>query len=78
MACTPASRHADLTALSKLPPTSLAVSLTPQSGRAGGFASARVSVRNAGAAIAFQVRLKLVHPGTGEEILPVFWDYNYF
>lgn len=65
---TPTSRHADLTALAKLPPTTLDVS------SAGG----RVTVKNTGAALAFQVRLKAVDPQTGEEILPVFWEDNYF
>jgi exo-1,4-beta-D-glucosaminidase len=65
---TPTSRHADLTALAKLPPTTLDVSA------AGG----RVTVKNTGAALAFQVRLKAVDPRTGEEILPVFWEDNYF
>jgi exo-1,4-beta-D-glucosaminidase len=65
---TPTSRHADLTALAKLPPTTLQVS------SAGG----RVTVKNTGKALAFQVRLKAVDPQSGEEILPVFWDDNYF
>jgi hypothetical protein len=38
----------------------------------------RVTVANTGRALAFQVRLKLVDPATGDEILPAFWDDNYF
>jgi Exo-beta-D-glucosaminidase Ig-fold domain len=37
-----------------------------------------VAVSNRGRALAFQVRLKLVDPADGKEILPVYWDDNYF
>jgi len=37
-----------------------------------------VTVKNNGPALAFQVRLKLIDPATGDEVLPVFWDDNYF
>ena len=69
---TPTTTHADLTALTSLPPTTVAVKPTFGSGEA------RVSVRNEGRALAFQVRLKLVDPTDGKEILPVYWDDNYF
>src|SRR5205814_1272059 len=39
---------------------------------------ARVSVANTGRALAFQVHLELIDPRDGREILPVFWDDNYF
>jgi exo-1,4-beta-D-glucosaminidase len=65
---TPTSRHADLTALAKLPPTTLQA--THDAGK--------VTVTNTGKALAFQVRLKLIDPATGDEALPVFWDDNYF
>jgi exo-1,4-beta-D-glucosaminidase len=35
-------------------------------------------VKNTGTALAFQVRVKLIDPATGDEVLPVFWDDNYF
>ncbi len=37
-----------------------------------------VTVRNDGTGVAFLVRLRLVKEKGGEEILPVFWDDNYF
>ena len=37
-----------------------------------------VTVENTGKALAFQVRLKMVDPASGEERLPVFWEDNYF
>ena len=72
---TPTSSHADLTALAKLPPTTLAVSARPAPGPE---AASLVTVENTGKALAFQVRLKMVDPKSGEERLPVFWDDNYF
>jgi exo-1,4-beta-D-glucosaminidase len=71
---TPTSRHADLTALARLPTTTLAV--TPVFEGAGKDASARVTVENTGGALAFQVHLKLLQ--SGKEVLPVFWEDNYF
>jgi exo-1,4-beta-D-glucosaminidase len=71
---TPTSRHADLTALASLPRTTLHV--TPTFENSG--TSARILITNGGKALAFQVRLKLVDPASREEILPVFWEDNYF
>jgi exo-1,4-beta-D-glucosaminidase len=77
---TPTKRHADLTALSRLPATTLAVSSTPESseGARSDFGSMRVIVANTGRALAFQVRLEAVDAETGAELLPAFWDDNYF
>jgi exo-1,4-beta-D-glucosaminidase len=63
---TPTTQHGDLTALATLPKTTLEI----------GAADGRVVVRNAGRALAFMVRLKLVD-AAGTEILPVFWQDNY-
>jgi exo-1,4-beta-D-glucosaminidase len=73
---TPVKSHADLTALAALPETSLQVSKRFEDSEAEGVAV--VSLENVGQALAFQVRLKLVEPAGGEEILPVFWEDNYF
>ena len=37
-----------------------------------------MSVENAGRALAFQVRVKLIEGAGGREILPVYWEDNYF
>jgi exo-1,4-beta-D-glucosaminidase len=71
---TPTTAHADLTALSRLSPTQLVVTARP----AAGDGTTIVSVRNAGNALAFQVHLKLTDATSGEELLPVFWEDNYF
>ena len=73
---TPTSRHADLTALASLPKTTVTASPRFESGGTEGRAV--IAVKNTGPALAFQVRLKLVDAATGDEILPVFWDDNYF
>jgi exo-1,4-beta-D-glucosaminidase len=73
---TPTTRHADMTALAALPPTKLTI--TPRFEGHGSAGTARVSVTNSGNALAFQVRLKAVDPRDGRELLPVFWEDNYF
>lgn len=73
---TPVKSHADLTALAELPTTTLRVSKRFEDTEAEGVAF--VGVENTGSALAFQVRLKVLDPASGEEILPVFWDDNYF
>ena len=40
--------------------------------------SARVLVENSGPSVAFLVRLRLLKGKDGQEILPVFWEDNYF
>jgi exo-1,4-beta-D-glucosaminidase len=73
---TPTRVHADLRALASLPATTLAVTAGVEP--AGPEGKARVTVRNTGGALAFQVRLKLKATAEGDEILPVYWDDNYF
>jgi exo-1,4-beta-D-glucosaminidase len=73
---TPTRSHADLKALAGLPATRLSVSSRPDPAAPG--SAARVSVENVGKALAFQVRVKLTSGPGGAEILPVFWDDNYF
>jgi len=72
---TPVTSHADLTALDRLPPTRLALSVRREPSTADGRAAV-VRVRNEGRALAFQVRLKLMRGG--DEVLPVIWEDNYF
>jgi exo-1,4-beta-D-glucosaminidase len=72
---TPTKRHADLTALAKLPATTLTVSARSADGPE---AASIVTIENTGKALAFQVRLKMIDGRSGEEQLPVFWEDNYF
>ncbi|HUG53593.1 MAG TPA: glycosyl hydrolase family 2 [Vicinamibacteria bacterium] len=73
---TPVRRHADLRLLERLPETVLRVSagFDPP----GAETTGAVRIENAGGGLAFQVRLKLTQGEGGEEVLPVFWEDNYF
>src|SRR5581483_11490838 len=72
---TPTTRHANLRALEGLAETRLALTTTFDRGDEG---VARVTIANTGRALAFQIRLRLIDPDTRNEILPVFWEDNYF
>ncbi len=73
---TPTKRHGDLKALSSLPATTLALaSRVVEQGTEG---AASIELRNEGKTLAFQVRVKVVDKATGEEVLPVYFDDNYF
>jgi exo-1,4-beta-D-glucosaminidase len=72
---TPTKSHTDLTALTTLPQTQLSISVRADAANDG---MAVVRIRNAGTSLAFQTRLKLVDAASSEELLPVFWDDNYF
>jgi exo-1,4-beta-D-glucosaminidase len=72
---TPTLRHGDLTALSSLPQTHVSAQITLDTTDAqerGG----RVTLRNSGSAIAFQIHLTAVD-ASGAEILPIYWQDNY-
>ena len=73
---TPTSRHADLTALAHLPATT--VTVTTAFEQAAAESVVRATVENTGRALAFQVHLKLVDPASGKDIVPAFWEDNYF
>ncbi len=68
---TPTKTYADFTALNQLPPVKLNVSFESKPG------ATTVTVMNPGRTLAFGVHLKLANP-SGEEILPVLWEDNYF
>jgi exo-1,4-beta-D-glucosaminidase len=73
---TPVTQHADLTGLARLPATRLRLSASH--GPGGAERTTKVTVENTGGALAFQVRLRLTDGPGGEELLPVFWEDNYF
>ena len=64
---TPVRQHADLTALARLPSTTLAVDRLDDAGTPG---SVRVRVSNTGTALAFQVRVKLTEGPEGHDTTP--------
>jgi exo-1,4-beta-D-glucosaminidase len=73
---TPTKQFADFTALSSLPPVKLKV--MSKSARSGDDYSTHVTIENPGKSLAFFVHLKVNDDRTGEEILPVIWQDNYF
>ena len=73
---TPTKQFADFTALNTLPAVDLKISAT--SGHNGDEEVTRVTVENPGKALAFFVHLKVNQSKSGEEILPVIWQDNYF
>ena len=74
-AFTPIARFEDLSALNALPRVRLEATATAAG--APGEASLRVTVRNPGSGLAFQVHLGICDARSGEELLPVFWEDNY-
>jgi len=73
---TPTKQFADLTALNTLPAVDLNISA--KSRRKGKDEVTTVTVENPGKALAFFVHLKVNENKSGEEMLPVIWEDNYF
>src|SRR5579884_3771284 len=74
-AFTPIATFEDLTALNTLPPARLEVSALSADDL--DHDSVRVTLRNPGKELAFQIRVAVRRAGSEEEILPVLWDDNY-
>ncbi|WEK34095.1 MAG: discoidin domain-containing protein [Candidatus Pseudobacter hemicellulosilyticus] len=70
------NKSADYTALNKLPKASLQTSSQLRKEKDKSIIEATVS--NSNKSIAFAVRVRAVNAATGEQILPVFQDDNYF
>jgi exo-1,4-beta-D-glucosaminidase len=73
---TPQAEFGDLTGLNGLPQVKLEVSAASQAIAASG--STRVILRNPTEGLAFMVHLKLTRGKGGEEVVPIFWEDNYF
>jgi exo-1,4-beta-D-glucosaminidase len=73
---TPQSEFADFSALQDLPKVSLKTFYSVSD--AGKDDAAHVTVENPGPGVALAVRLRLLKAKDADEILPVFWDDNYF
>jgi exo-1,4-beta-D-glucosaminidase len=73
---TPTLSYADFTALAKLPRVRLKIDSKTE--RRGQDSVTRVTVENPSRSLAFFIRLKVNQGAGGEEILPVFWQDNYF
>jgi exo-1,4-beta-D-glucosaminidase len=73
---TPVTGHGDFTALKALPAAD--VEMTSRLERERDRQVVRVHVKNVGKSLAFMVRLRLVNDRTHDDILPIFWDDNFF
>ncbi len=73
---TPLSAYSDFTELQELPNATVRASATW--GEEGSDRVAHVQVENAGNSLALMTRLRILRGKDGAEILPVFWDDNYF
>jgi exo-1,4-beta-D-glucosaminidase len=75
-AYTPQKDFGDLSGLNSLPPVKLETSMTTR--MEAQRSTVRVRVRNTSAGIAFMVHPRLTQGNDGFDIVPVFWDDNYF
>jgi exo-1,4-beta-D-glucosaminidase len=73
---TPQKDFADLTALNSLPTVKLDV--TSSARQESGKGIVTVKVKNPSASVAFQVHLRLTKGKGGDDLVPIFWEDNYF
>ena len=74
---TPQAEFGDLTGLAALPAVRLETSAAVEQPADAKEGKAHIRVKNPSNGVAFQVRLRLASK-TGVEVVPVFWDDNYF
>jgi exo-1,4-beta-D-glucosaminidase len=75
---TPVAQDADLTMLNTLPPAALDASLTAVADEESGWKQWQVHVENPGSTLAFFVQLRLRQGPAGDDVVPVYWEENYF
>jgi exo-1,4-beta-D-glucosaminidase len=73
---TPQKDFADLAGLNSLPPVKL--ELTSSVDRDGSRGYGSIKVRNPSNSVAFQVHLRVTKGRGGDDLVPIFWDDNYF
>jgi exo-1,4-beta-D-glucosaminidase len=73
---TPQKDFADFTALNALPQVKL--DLSTEVRHEGGKGVLTVNVKNPSSSVAFQVHLRVTKGKDGDDIVPIFWDDNYF
>jgi exo-1,4-beta-D-glucosaminidase len=75
---TPQAEFGDLTGLATLPPVRLETSAAVEQPADAKEGKAHIRVKNPSNGVAFQVRLRLADKPDGLDVVPVFWDDNYF
>jgi len=73
---TPQAEFGDLTGLNDLPQVKLEVGASQYVEPGNGVT--RVTLRNPNESLAFMVHLKITHGKKGGEVVPIFWEDNYF
>ncbi len=73
---TPQKEFADLTGLNALPQIKLEMKSSVQDENGKGIVT--VQVKNPSASVAFQVHLRVTKDKDGDDLVPIFWDDNYF
>jgi exo-1,4-beta-D-glucosaminidase len=75
---TPQAEFGDLTGLSSLPQVKLQTSALLEQKPGAATGKAHVRVKNASSSVAFQIRLRLADRKDAHDVVPVFWEDNYF
>ena len=73
---TPQKEFADLTGLNSLPPVKLDITYSVDRDGSRGYGS--IKVKNPSSSVAFQVHLRVTKGQGGDDLVPIFWDDNYF
>jgi exo-1,4-beta-D-glucosaminidase len=73
---TPQKDFADLTGLDSLPQVKLELNSSLREGSGKGIVT--VKVKNPSAGVAFQVHVRVTKGQEGDDLVPIFWDDNYF
>jgi exo-1,4-beta-D-glucosaminidase len=75
---TPQAEFGDLTGLVTLPQVRLQSNATMDQPAGASTGKAHIRVKNPSAGVAFQIRLRLANKKDDLDVVPVFWDDNYF
>jgi Beta-galactosidase/beta-glucuronidase len=75
---TPQAEFGDLTGLATLPQVRLDTSATIEPAGNAKAGKVHVRVKNPSAGVAFQIRLRLANKKDDLDVVPIFWDDNYF
>ena len=75
---TPQAEFGDLTGLNSLPQVTLQTSAALEQNHGAATGKAKVRVKNTSSSVAFQVRLRLAKKQDDSDVVPVFWEDNYF
>jgi exo-1,4-beta-D-glucosaminidase len=73
---TPQREFGDLTGLNSLPQVKLEVKA--ESHHEGGKETLRLKIKNPSASVAFQIHGRITQGKDGDDVVPIFWDDNYF